>query len=424
MDLTAGLRAYLFFARRAEPWTRRRLLRQLDDSVISQSEASMRLGESAEARPDGVVIWINVALSRPVSPFLTLSERLIGEHGDATVVLTTETGALGGRDLPAHVIHALRPFDTGPGVTRFLDHWTPDVAVLSGNAFWPMALCLCAERGIPVVASEATLRGADMRGLTSRDRAALISSMVALAPASAVDDAQFRQIGVEQSRISSVGPLEQGGLPLPCNEAERSTLAELLAVRPVWLAAPVQGAEADAVALAHQRASRLSHRLLLILVPEHIADGPALRDRFTQNGWRSGLRSDGDEPEEEIQVYIADTEGELGMWYRLAPISYMGRSLLPPGGGHNPFEPAALGSAVLFGPHVGRHRSRYDRLVAAGAARQVLTGAELGASVAELLSPERAAKMANAAWSVTSEGAEVTDGTVEMILDALRRDRV
>ncbi|MBT8408751.1 MAG: hypothetical protein KJN93_03905 [Alphaproteobacteria bacterium] len=424
MDLTAGLRAYLFFARRAEPWVKRRLLRQLDDGVISQIEATMRLGEGSAPRPEGTVIWINVALSRPVSPFLTLAERLIAAHGDATVVLTTETGALGGRDLPGDVTHALRPFDTGPGVTRFLDHWTPDVVVLSGNAFWPMALCLSAERGIPAVASEATLHGADMRGLMPRDRAALISSMVAVAPATAPDAAQFRQIGVEQTRIPTVGPLEQGGLPLPCNEAERSTLAELLAVRPVWLAAPVQGAEADAVALAHQRASRLSHRLLLILVPDQIADGPALHDQFTQTGWRTGLRSQGDEPEEDIQVYIADTEGELGLWYRLAPISYMGRSLLPPGGGHNPFEPAALGSAVLFGPHVGRHRSRYDRLVAAGAARQVLTGQELGANVAELLSPERAAIMANAAWSVTSEGAEVTDGTVEMVLGALRRDRV
>lgn len=423
MELTLGLRTYLFLARRAEPLVRRRL-KMLSPKSGEGRRVEERLGKSDIPRPEGTLIWINVAVGSPLSPYLTLADRLILEHGDACVLITTDTVDLDGEVLPEGVLHQLRPFDTGPGVQRFLEHWNPDLVVLTGDALWPMTVCLCTDKSIPIIGTEVSGRLTPKHRLSRSSHAALLSGLLLIAPASQMDSDKLRLLGVPAHRVGAIGALEQGGVPLPHNENERTQLAELLAVRPVWMAAPVQTTEVDAIAIAHRRASRLSHRLLLIVVPEHVEDGPYLRDKMVQSGWQVGLRSEGDEPEKAVQVYVADTEGELGLWYRLAPITYMGRSMLPPGGGHNPFEPAALGSAVLFGPNVGHHKSRYDRLMSAGAGRQVATGSELGAAVAELLAPDKAALMANAAWQVTSEGAEVTDQTLQMIFDVLGMDRV
>jgi 3-deoxy-D-manno-octulosonic-acid transferase len=135
-------------------------------------------------------------------------------------------------------------------------------------------------------------------------------------------------------------------------------------------------------------------------------------------GWRFNRRTAGEMPEADAQVYLADTMGELGLWYRISPISFVGGSLQPIGG-HNPFEPAALGSAILHGPYVTNFVDIYQRLTEAKAARLVSGPDTLSEAVHELLSPDRAAAMAGAAWEVVSAGAEVTDRALAMILDRL-----
>jgi 3-deoxy-D-manno-octulosonic-acid transferase len=150
-----------------------------------------------------------------------------------------------------------------------------------------------------------------------------------------------------------------------------------------------------------------------------MSQGPAIAAQFQQSGWSSRYRSDDEEPEEDVQVYIADTDGEMGLWYRLAPITFVGSTLIEAGTCPDPYEPAALGSAILYGPHTGLRESVFDRISAAGAARRVGSAAALGEAVSELLSPDKAAEMAHKAWQVTSRGAEVTDRVIELLQDAL-----
>ena len=129
----------------------------------------------------------------------------------------------------------------------------------------------------------------------------------------------------------------------------------------------------------------------------------------------------GQEPEEDIQIYVADTTDELGLWYRLAPVSFMARSLVSPGGGISPFPAASLGSVVLHGPHTGRHTPRYERLSKSHAARLVLTGDGLGREVQNHFQPHQAAQVAQAAWSVLSETAPQADRLVEILVEELER---
>jgi 3-deoxy-D-manno-octulosonic-acid transferase len=174
--------------------------------------------------------------------------------------------------------------------------------------------------------------------------------------------------------------------------------------------------EEAAVIGAHREALRLSHRLVLILVPEDPVRAASLAAELeAREGWRVALRSADQEPDRETEVYIPDSAAEYGLWYRLAPVTFLGGSLLGEGCGRSPMEPASLGSAVIFGPRPGRFGVAYGRLGAARAARAVASAADLQAGLNDLLSPDRAAKLAQAAWTVASEGVEVTSRVLDLI---------
>jgi len=177
----------------------------------------------------------------------------------------------------------------------------------------------------------------------------------------------------------------------------------------------------DIAARAHRAALRAAHRTLLIIAPRHPERGPAIAQTLRDEGWNVALRSAGQDIMTHTQIFVADTLGEMGLWYRLAPISFMGGSLAEIGG-HNPFEPAALGSAILHGPHVSNFIDIYDRLTHAGAAELVKDTDQLSEALRRLQSPDEAARMAHAAWEVSSTGAEVTDWALDLILDTLDRN--
>jgi 3-deoxy-D-manno-octulosonic-acid transferase len=234
-----------------------------------------------------------------------------------------------------------------------------------------------------------------------------------------VDDVSaraFRKAGATPSAVEVTGKLEEESAALPYLEAERDSLARQLATRPVWLAAALPESEEAAVIAAHRAALRLAHRLLLIVVPLDPARVEPLAQRMEKDeGWTVALRADEQEPDSETEVYIADSMNEFGLWYRLAPITYLGGSLAGNGCIRDPLEPAALGSAILYGPRPGAYGATFGRLGAARAARAVGSATDLAEALGDLLSPDRAARLAQAAWAVASDGAEVTERVVGMI---------
>jgi len=211
------------------------------------------------------------------------------------------------------------------------------------------------------------------------------------------------------------GRMEEASAALPYVESDRAALAQLLATRPIWLAAGVAAEEEAAVIAAHREVLRLAHRLLLILVPQDPARAQALAVGMeADEGWRVARRSMDEEPDTETEVYIPDAS-DYGLWYRLAPVTFLGGSLDGAGCVRNPMEPAAVGSAILYGPRSGSFGLAYGRLGAARAARMVGSGADLAQALGDLLSPDRAARQAQAAWGIASEGAEATQRVLQTI---------
>lgn len=383
--------------------------------VAETAAPGQRLGQTEIARPPGLLLWFlcdTAAAAGPAAAIAFDLSRRLGEPVHALVTTLRQEPLSPG--VARGVLHQAVPVETTGSIQRFLDHWKPDFAVVAGMPARPNLIKAALNRGVPMyhAFTERKPEGG------SRFPAYLAKFRACLAPSAAVSTALDTALaGTANVEIS--GPLSDTAYALPCNEAEVDDLAALLGGRPVWLAAEVTADEAKMIEAAHRKAFRSAHRLLLILVPASPADAPAIAQSFETGGWRVTCRSDQAEPDPDVQVHIADTEGELGLWYRLAPVAFMGGTFRPGGVPTDPYAPAALGSAVLHGPFTGDGPWRYDRLDSTNASVLVRNAEELGEAVVTLLAPDKAASLAQAGWATTTESAHVVERLAELMEEEL-----
>ncbi len=386
--------------------------------------ASRREPTTATPRPDrpaGRLLWLNVPAPDRASPLLELARRLVADDG-CRVLITCPAELV----LPGGAIQDAAPHDTPADTKAFLQHWQPELAILADGELRPALLNEAEDRALPII----IVQGREPYLLREREGwyPGLARSLLHRIPhVLTLDETAaraFRKAGALPETVEVAGRMEEQSAVLPHTEAERASLAEMLAARPIWLVAGLAEAEEDAVIVAHRRALRLTHRLLLIVAAQDTEQAEALAKKMEDGqGWNVALRSSEQEPEPEVEVLIADGPAELGLWYRLAPITFLGGSLLGDGCIRNPMEGAALGSSLICGPHPGKFGAEFGRLGAARAMRAAASSDELSDALSELLAPDRAARLANAAWSVASDGAEVTNNVVALIRRILDGDR-
>ena len=396
------------------------LLRYMARRILPGPAARAGRPGGSVGRPDGPLVWLHGGTgSRPVA-ILELGKRLAAALPKVSVLVTSADPQA--PDPTPPLLGTASPGDSASDVRAFLDRWSPAAAVFTGGVSYPNALLDLGAAGVPVCLADASLPASALRSLRWAPgmRRAVLSHVGAVLTQRREDAEAFEKLGLPADRIATVGAIEEGAPPLPANDAELADLAGVFAGRPTWLAAGVTEAEEDAVIGAHQRATQLSHRLLLVLVPSDPERGLLLSARLEEQGWRVALRSEGEDPSVDCQIYIADTEGEDGLWYRLCPVTFLGGTLAPDDGpGRDPCGPATLGSAILGGPANTAFRWRLTRFLAAGGARTVASDEALGDAVADLLAPDKAAEMARRAWEVTSDGAEATDRVIGFVRKAL-----
>lgn len=351
--------------------------------------------------------------------------RLILTHPHAPPPPPVEPAEAG---LPRTVPGTFGPTLPDPGTTpealrAFIDHVRPAVLLMLG-ADLPEALLAVAERAwLPMILADADLARAEGQRRAwpwTRARAHHLLGRVehVLVPDAAAAEVALR-LGAVAGRVEVTGPLTETRRPLGCAEAERTALATALRGRQLWCAAAVPQVEDAAVIAAHRTLLGHSHRGLLILAPDDPRRAEALRARLEGEGLNAALRTEMDEePSADLQVLVADDPGEMGLWYRLAPVSYFGGTLFPSAEvARHPFEAAALGSAILHGPFTGA--GGWTALRAAGATREVRRADELGPALEELIAPDRAADCAARAWAVSTAGAAVAQRIAAVVTGVL-----
>ena len=237
---------------------------------------------------------------------------------------------------------------------------------------------------------------------------------------------ELRRAGFDDSRILLVGSLADTAPPPAWDSSQVAVISQSMAGRPMWLALGATQEEIETIIAAHSKAARLAHRLLLLLAPADPDDATLLEGALRDGGWRVGRRSTDDMPDAETQVFLLDVPQEEGLWCRLSPITLVGSTLAAPDYPKtepDPMLPAALGSAILFGPRSRRFVRRYRTLAEADAARQVYDRESLARALEALIAPDNAAKLAHNAWAVATDGAEATHRVVSVLASRPRRER-
>ena len=417
--MTPALSLYLALTARPSQLGRR-ILRRFVRPPAPHDQPSV---DDIPARPANDLIWFHVSSVSGALAIQELTRQL--EEVDETIrfLITTGNGSVA-RAVQAHplenAIYWPVPEDFGPGCRKFLDHWRPDLCVWTGSRLRPRLVVETHRKGIPLVMLNARMTQRRFGRLKFVRR--MMGNLLGMFRVIHVQDPHsgnfFYRLGVPVERCIVTGTLRESSAALPYDETARESFAALVGRRAVWLAALTHKGEEAIVAQAHREVLRRAPRALMIIMPQSPARGAGIAKMYRDNGWRVARRAAGEPLLPDTEIYVADTADELGLWYRIAPISFVGGSMMD-GTGHNPFEPAALGSAVVHGPNVDSYREVYDRLRDAGGARLVRDEGELASAVVDLLAPDQVATMAHAAWEVCSSGAATTDQAIEVIVDSI-----
>lgn len=421
MSLPLSLRLYRAATAALEPFTPLLLARRAKAGKEDRARLNERLGRPTASRPAGPLVWLHGASVGESLSILPLVERLRAERPDVGVLVTSGTvtsAQLLARRLPAGSIHQFLPVDTPSGAKRFLDHWRPDLAVFVESELWPNLLLTAKDRGVRLALVSAKLSDKSYAGWQARPFAAwrLFSGF----------DLILAQDGRAADRLTSLGgavageaDLKFGSAPLPAEAATLASLRVRLGGRPLLLAASTHPGEDEIVLAAW---SALPDRPRLVIVPRHPERGPVIADLVQARGplatgATASLRSR--EPDDLAEVIVADTLGELGLWYRLADLALVAGSLVAGIGGHNPLEPARLDCPIVSGPHVENWLTAYAGLRAADGAT-FADAPVLGERLAALLAAPQAlkAQAARARVHVASHDAEARAG-LDRILELL-----
>lgn len=359
-----GLKLYALAARLAAPWLRQMLRGRVEQGKEIAARLPEREGITTLPRPAGRVVWVHAASVGETMSVLPLIELLAPR---VTIVLTTGTvtsAELAATRLPANALHQFVPLDVPAWGKRFLDHWRPDVAVFLESELWPNLLTALDKRRIKRFLINGRMSAQSVRTWRFAPATArhLLGGFAAIHAQSAGDAARFRALGA--ASVVEWGNLKFAAAPLAYDEAALATLQNTLS-GPVWLASSTHPGEEALVYTVHQALVARWPELVSIIVPRHPARGAEIAALCGQ----APRRAAGQMPIPG-QVYVADTLGELGLFYRLAPFAFVGNSLVGHGG-HNIIEPACLARAVLCGPHLENFVEAAAQLQAAQALREV-----------------------------------------------------
>lgn len=343
--------------------------RRLKQGKEDPARIEERRGISRRPRPAGPLVWIHGASVGEVLAAAGLVERLRALNLRVLVTSGTVTSAaIVARRFPADVIHQYIPYDAPKFVARFLDHWRPSLALFIESDLWPNLILEASVRRLPMVLVNGRMseRSFPRWQRASRTIAALLGRFDICLAQSRQDAERLAALGCDS--VAVTGNLKFDVPALPADSAKLDRLMALTRGRPVVVAASTHPGEEEIILESHRALATSIPGLLTVIVPRHPDRGEAIAGMIAASGVAVALRSHGDLPVARIGIYVADTMGELGLFYRLAPVAVMGGSLVRHGG-QNPIEAAKLGAAVVHGPHVFNFTDVYEALDRAGGAR-------------------------------------------------------
>ncbi|HQX26758.1 MAG TPA: 3-deoxy-D-manno-octulosonic acid transferase [Alphaproteobacteria bacterium] len=380
-----------------------------------------RLGRASLARGNSPLIWVHAASIGEAQSALILVERLQRLVPGTQILMTTGTvssASMMRKNLPAGAVHQFYPVDHPAWAKQFLDHWKPDLVLWMESELWPNMLTDIKTRGIPAILVNARLSEKSFRRWSWFGGAAkeILSAFSLILAQGEKEAARFRALGAKN--VTATGNIKYSAKPLSFSESDLKAAGGAIGQRPLWLYASSHKGEESMACRVHQKLKLKFPDLLTIIVPRHPERRQDIITTCEQANLKFVLRGEiRIPPSYDTDIYIADTFGELGLFYRLAPLACIGRSFSDDGGGgHNPIEAAQLNCAVLYGPNVQFQKELFEEMSNAGGALGVNNESELEEAISAFLSdPQRLAAMQQSGLEFTRMKARVVDIVIESI---------
>lgn len=383
-----GLAAYRAATRLAGPLLRVYLHRRAKRGKEDPARLGERFGTASATRPGGALAWVHAASVGESLSVLPLLAALREREPDLGLLITSGTrgsAALLGERLPASVIHQYNPLDHPGWVARFLDTWTPDLALFVESEIWPTLLAATQARGIPTGLLNARMSESSFRRWR-RLPGVIRPLMAGLRICLAQNETQAARMAALGARAPKApGNLKLAAVPKPPDPTAVTALRTALGGRPRWLAASTHPGEEAAAAKVHAALATHHQGLVTLLAPRHPERGDEVAAMLAAQGLTVARHSRGEGLMADTDVYLLDTLGELNLLYHVAGVAFVGGSLRPHGG-HNPIEPARYGCAVLYGPDMRNFSEVVADLGELGGGERVADAGMLGVAVSRLLS--------------------------------------
>lgn len=386
-------------------------------------EYFQRWDERYASYPDGSArpcVWLHAVSVGEVNAAAPLVNALRAQRPDIRWVITTitPTGSQRVRDLWGDAVeHVYLPYDVPGSAGRFLDHFRPSLALILETELWPNLLFGCRDRAIPVYILNARLSARSLKGY--RLLRALVGralrTVACVAAQSREDARRFVVLGARNEQVQALGNLKFDFSPPDPAPLLAAFHARVPAGRPVWIAASTHEDEEQAVIDLHARVLERHPDALLLWAPRHPQRFAKVAALARARQWQVATRSAEQWPGAQAQVFVIDTLGELVPFFACAQVAFVGGSLQAIGG-HNLLEPAAMGTAVVTGPHLHNFAEISRRMKDAGALRIGEDANAVGDAVIALLGDEPARRqMVSAGAELVANGRGALQRTLQLV---------
>ena len=377
-----------------------------------------RIGRPNMKRPDGKLVWLHGASVGESVSMLPLIQKILDTYPEAHVMVTTGTVTSADvmqKRLPERAFHQFIPIDNPIFTARFLKHWHPDVALWFESELWPAILSGIKRKNIPLILINGRISNKSFKRWQQFDFISkeLLGCFTLCLGQSEEDAYRLRVLGAKNALC--LGNLKYAGLPLPIDEEKRTEFLKQSADRRMWLASATHNDEEIRIAKIHKRLIEKFPGLLTVIAPRHPQRGEEIQNRINELGLQTALRSKNEKITAKTDIYIADTIGEMGLWYDVINIVFIGGSLIPHGG-QNFMEPSRVRDAVIVGPHMHNFTDAMNRAKKADAIIQVADTEELHDVVVQLFeNKELLDAKRSLAYNWASSESKVLDGIMDKV---------
>lgn len=394
------------------------LSRRLSRGKENRYRFSERLGVPSRIRPKGLLVWLHGASVGETIAMLPLINRIRKDRPEWNVLVTTGTvtsATLMVERLPEGAFHQFFPVDRMAYITRFLNYWKPNLILWTESEFWPNTIDLIGEKKIPILLLNGRVSEKSFKfwKIFPKVIKKLIGTFSLCLSQSESDAFRLNALGAKDAKY--VGNLKLASLPLPVDREAFKEFSTLTKDRYCWVSASTHEGEEEIIGRIHKSLKAKKPEILSVIVPRHPGRGVEIARTLKTMGLNVALRSKKDNLKSNVDIYIADTLGELGLFYKISEIVFMGKSLLH-FGGQNPLEPARLNCAIISGPHMENFKEITANFTKRNAFIQVQNEADLLRSISNLLcDTAKRQKLAEGALHVANEQDDVLEAVFNEI---------